>query len=200
MSAHSRMKTWLRIGIALVAGVPLVLIGAWEILLWWVHSRPYEPAQNGPPEIWAEPPPEVRAALGHTDTFQSFRRVSSIPRFVRDSLASETRDSQVLMAEPNGPWEVGDAISDLALPRLRLLSVALSPDYCFLFYEGGGLVHYFVVSVSRVYTHALVWRAYTGSVTDLVDLQRALILFDKLSPPHALLQRVSNVTSPTVRK
>jgi hypothetical protein len=66
--------------------------------------------------------------------------------------------------------------------------VALSHDYCFLFYEGGGIAHYFVLSVFRMQPNALIWRADAfPAVTDLADLQSALMLLDKVSPPHALL-------------
>jgi hypothetical protein len=184
------MKRWLKIGFALLIGIPLVLISAWTILIYWGLSRPYQPAHYGPPMLSAEPPGEVRAVLRHSDAFQTFRTVSSIPQFVRDSLVRERSDGQVLMAEPGGAWEVTDAITYPSLPRLRLFSVALSHDYCFLFYEGGGFGDYFALSVFRIQSKTLIWREYPfPAVTDLADLQVALLLFDKVSPPHALIPK-----------
>jgi hypothetical protein len=94
-------------------------------------------------------------------SFQVRASVSAIPGSVRASFAKARGEESFVMAEPGGEWQVTDVIGKPELPRRRLKAVALSREFCILFYELGGRGHSHHVVVFRL-SHdgaKLVWRA-----------------------------------------
>lgn len=122
-------------------------------------------------------PADVYIALYRPWSFQIYSSVSAIPKPVRTSFAHATNNESFEMAEPGATWQKYDVDLPPGLPRRRLRSVAISDQFCFLFYEIGALGPTDEAAVFRLSSNGavLVWHTYLHrAVATPSDLLMAL--------------------------
>jgi len=122
-------------------------------------------------------PKELKSAVNKPGDFRLYRSVAHIPDSVQSAFAKAAHEKAFSMADPNGPWEATDVIRDPRLPRRRLAAVAVSADWCLLFYEHGGIGTNDNVAVFRQSRNRaeVVWHAYVArDVATPSDLGKAL--------------------------
>lgn len=122
-------------------------------------------------------PDDLLAALKRSNAFTLRYKVSDIPDSVRTAFAKAAAEQAFSMAEPKGAWEATDVISDPALPRRRLYTVATNGAFCLLFYEHGGIGKSNNVAAFRFSSAGAepVWHAYLDpGVVDPAGLRVAI--------------------------
>src|SRR5215510_11667943 len=87
-----------------------------------------------------------RRRLERPGAFHEVHAVTDLPAAVVALCA----DGNGRLAEPGARWEVGDYISDPALPRKRLIWAATDGTYYVVHYEIGGRAHSFLVLVATM--------------------------------------------------
>lgn len=143
-----------RLGIAAVIGVCTAFAGAAS------HAA-------GPAKVQADGVSSATLSSGDRrhllrDTFIESRRVADLRLPVKRAMAAggamSVADgnnygkgkSPFRMANPDEPFQAGDAITDPTLPWSRLRFVATSGDYTVVEYETGGFAHFTTVALYRM--------------------------------------------------
>src|SRR5258706_2443504 len=103
--------------------------------------------------IAATPHRPAIAALFTSTTFRRLDRFEQLPEPVRNHLVShfgpEPSGSKSVIANPNEPFNAGDAI-DIRFPMRRLMFAGTSDSLSFVYYVHGGIaLHYHVVIYQR---------------------------------------------------
>ena len=75
------------------------------------------------------------------DNFQIIRHVADIPPGVRQAFAEKAKLSQFHMADPGQPFQLTCIVTTPDLPGRRLIFAGISPGYCFIHYEHGGIAY-----------------------------------------------------------
>ena len=87
---------------------------------------------------------------------------------------TETGGSRLTIANPGKTFEATDVISDETFPQKRLLFAGLSGDKCFMLYEQGGRVHFYVLALFKLNpgsTMKPIWRGYCGPAVNIAELR-----------------------------
>jgi hypothetical protein len=102
--------------------------------------------------------------------------VGALPPAVRSELARLFQEPELVMADPEQPFQVTDVVITPNLPGRRLRFAGKSGDLVVVHYEEGGFAHSYMLVVFRsspTGTHA-VWSASTkGPIPRLDDLKDA---------------------------
>jgi hypothetical protein len=79
------------------------------------------------------------------------------------------------IADPGENYRATD-VGDSRLPTRRLLVAGVSPNYCIVNYERGGLAHGYVVIVFSLADAAVkpLWTGASGEITNLSELKTAI--------------------------
>ncbi|MFA5335748.1 MAG: hypothetical protein WC324_02385 [Candidatus Omnitrophota bacterium] len=86
---------------------------------------------------------EHRKALQNSSRFHEIRATKNLPPAVVALCADESGR----LAEPGQKWEITDVITDVTLPRKRLIWAVTDGEYYVVHYERGGYGHSFHVLV-----------------------------------------------------
>jgi len=121
-------------------------------------------------------PEDLLSALRNANGFQVQHTIANIPPLVRAAFAKATHQ-EFSMAEPGDKWQSTDVIIEPRLPWRRLTAVAVSTEFCIVFYESGGIGKSNHVAIFRLSSRAAepVWHAYLDdSVADPASLAVAI--------------------------
>ncbi|HYR45355.1 MAG TPA: hypothetical protein VER78_00020 [Thermoanaerobaculia bacterium] len=107
------------------------------------------------------------------------RKTSELPPKMKAAFATLVKQPAFEMAEPEQPFQVGDAIAPgPPLPVRRLVLAAFDETACFVHYERGGVAHlYYVVAFGLEKGKDPVFRSGTrveGRLEDLSTLREAV--------------------------
>ena len=121
-------------------------------------------------------PDDLMSALQSANGFQVRHAIADIPPLVRAAFAKATHQ-EFSMAEPGEQWQSTDVIIEPRLPWRRLMAVAVSVNFCLVFYERGGIAKSNNVAVFRLSSRGAdpVWHGYLDdSVADPASLAVAI--------------------------
>lgn len=119
-------------------------------------------------------PLECLLAIAHSGDFQVGHEVRQIPAAVQKAFARIAGRGAFEMAEPGAAFSSA-CIRVGGLPSRRLLSVATSTSYCFVFYERGGFEIADNVAVFRILCDdpEPIWHAFGPEMKNLDTLTSA---------------------------
>ena len=117
-------------------------------------------------------PAERRAFL--LGDYKILRKVSELPKAVA-TLYTSRDATRIAMADPGKAYEATDLISDLSLPRRRLILAGVAGNRVFVHYELGGrgksnVLDFFQLKSPEVAVG--VWRGYTRKPAASLDALR----------------------------
>lgn len=123
-------------------------------------------------------PPEDRKHL-LSEKMMTIKSVGAVPVPVKAALAVLLHQTKLVMADPDQPFQAGDAIMPgRTLPGRRLVFAACDDALCVVHYERGGVAHlYFVVALGleKGKEPAFRWGARVDSkLEDLAALREAV--------------------------
>jgi len=111
------------------------------------------------------------------DNFQMVYQVADIPPGVRQAFA-ENAKVPFHMADPGRPFLISCIVTDPELPVRRLVFAGISPDYCFIHYELGGINYGWHVVLFRLAGNGkanFIWGATCGQAfPSLEQLRKGL--------------------------
>jgi hypothetical protein len=155
----------------------------------YVVERFQAPSKSNPPNSttiseYPAPPPGTNfdsAKMSAVDrrTFLSadyriINKVADLPDGIK-KLYSANGVAGGAIADPGKRFEATDAISDLNLPRRRLIFAGVTQDRAFIHYEEGGFAHSYLVELYRLESsdHAVwLWRGDRGPANNFEELKR----------------------------
>lgn len=181
----------------------VALVVAFAVLA-YVHTRfalpadkleIFNPSANKEPELppgepapikFAAPKmsPAERQAFLTTD-FKIVEKVADLPTGIR-KLYTVKGGSHVAIADPGERFQATDVITDLNLPRRRLIFAGVAHDRAFIHYEQGGIAHFYVVELFRLEppdTAVTLWSGYCGPAKNLQDIKQLMSEEDRNSSP-----------------
>jgi hypothetical protein len=110
--------------------------------------------------------PEDRRVLQDASRFREIHSTTNVPAHV----VSLCADENGRLAEPGKKWEATDYITDVKLPRRRLIWAASDAEYYVVHYEQGGRGHSYHVLVAKFNRERpgaeRLWRASGRSLKD----------------------------------
>ena len=102
--------------------------------------------------------------------FQSIKNVEALPEPVIKAF-TETGGSRLTIANPGKDFQATDVVVwDESLPWKRLVFAGVSGDKCFLLYEQGGIVHFFVLALFKLSPPNVLKGVSKGSCVAASDL------------------------------
>ena len=107
------------------------------------------------------------------DDFRFIKDTKALPKPVIQAF-TETGGSRLTIANPGKEFEETDVIWDASVPRKRLLFAGVSRDKCFMLYEQGGRVHFYVLALfelSNANVMKPVWAGYCGPAASIAELR-----------------------------
>ena len=174
------MSRKILLGWGSLAFLVLLAIGA----VWFFRSDPIGIAMtigDRPPEETRPSECQNRASLTLENrshlldgTFAEIHTTKSIPADVKANF-SEPSEKHFEMADPGEKFQVGDVIVE-ELPRRRLVFAGRSSDRFFIYFEQGGIAHWWALAVFNLNNHGcLIWQGYVDSKDKSIDdLRNAL--------------------------
>ena len=111
-------------------------------------------------------PAAQRKVLEDSSRFHEVLATTNLP----STIIALCADDSGRLAEPGQKWEATDVITDVFLPRKRLIWAAVFGEYSVVHYERGGRGHSFHVLVATLVKGEpkpkFVWRGVGGQLKD----------------------------------
>ena len=106
------------------------------------------------------------------DNFRLLKSVREIPAPVQKLLLPDKPEPLNGMADPGQPFQEGDVVGTNPPPFRRLVFAAVSPGYCLVYNEQGGIAYWQKVSLYRLDDGRvrLVWAACLHGADHLLTL------------------------------
>ena len=114
-----------------------------------VHWRLRRLGDSPPIQFPAVPIPQSEVEQFLDGDFRLIKDVKALPEPVIKAF-TETDGSRLAIANPGKRFQVTDLVWDESLPWKRLLFAGLSGDKCFMLYEQGGDVHFYVLALFKL--------------------------------------------------
>jgi hypothetical protein len=109
------------------------------------------------------------------ENFQLVHRVADLLPGVRQAFAEHAKVAPFRMADPGQPFQVTCMVTNPDLPLRRLIFAGMSPDYCFIHYEQGGIAYGFHVELFRLVSNGkanFIWEVTFRRAFDSLELLR----------------------------
>jgi hypothetical protein len=188
----------------LLKALPFVLVAAVIAfaVLAYVHTRFALPADKpeidhlgankepelppGEPAVTEFPAPKMSSAERQaflTADYKIIEKVADLPSGIR-KLYTVKGGSRIAIADPGERFEATDVITDLNLPRRRLMFAGVAHDRAFMHYEVGGIAHSYKVELFRLEspdTAVALWSGYCGPAKNLEDIKQLMLEEDRNS-------------------
>jgi hypothetical protein len=152
-----------RIAITLTA-VLLVYAGV-ELAHWRLRPLRDSPAIEFP----AVPLSQTEVEQFLDGDFQLIKDMKALPKPLIEAF-TETGGSRLTIADPGKRYQVTDVVWDPILPWKRLLFAGLSGNKCFILYEQGGNVHFYVLALFKLSPPNVLKPISQGSCEPAADI------------------------------
>lgn len=133
--------------------------------------------------------------------FQLVKDMNALPDPVIKAF-TENGGSRLTVANPGKRYQASDLVWDESLPWKRLLFAGLSGNKCFMLYEEGGDVHFYVLALLKVTPLNILQPVSKGSCVPAADIAE---LRSKVSRglcsqpiPFYWVPHVTDLTLPTI--
>src|SRR5215467_4897080 len=140
MLTPARLSTRIAIPVAAV----LFMYAGFEVARWSEKPLGESPRIEFPSPIGQS---EVEQFLD--GDFQLIKDMKALPEPLIHAF-TEIGGSRLTVANPGKRFEATDAIWDDTLPQKRLVIAGLSGNKCFMLYEQGGIIHFFVLALFKL--------------------------------------------------
>jgi hypothetical protein len=131
--------------IAVTLTAVLLVYAGVEFAHWRLRPLRHSPAIKFP----AVPISQTEVEQFLDGDFQLITDIQALPKPLIEAF-TETGGSRLTIADPGERFQVTDVVLDPSLPWKRLLFAGLSGNKCFMLYEQGGDIHFYVLALFKL--------------------------------------------------